>query len=335
MTDKPNPQNKLAIASKAKEMAVTDQGIALRSVDDAIQFCTWVVESGMLPREISSPKKAFAIMARGAELGLKPFTSWRYIYMTTNGRLALESKGALAVCQGSPVFEDYQEGTEGAGRETLAWAIAKRKGRAPIRKEFTYEQAERAGLADERERRTRDGKVYKSTWQAYLEDMLLSKARARALDIAFADVLGGMPIRGEAEDIDAAEAERNGGRGMPRRDPEKPAVRDNLLDDLGPAKPEDQAIINAQVEEIFADDNAPVYEGEVVVEEEPEPQEEAPPAPPEPWQCPGCGNEELSGHGPCTNCGLQEGEEPPPPRRAGSNVKKIKKSKGQSSLLDK
>jgi hypothetical protein len=181
--------------------------IKIETAQDAIDFATWCYESGYLPQHVKNPKQAFTIMQRGAEMGLPPFSSWRYIYQTKGGKLAIESKGALACVQSKATFGYYKERIEGEGDGRKGVATACRKGSDyPTVKEFTMEDARLAGLL--RRPKTREGKEYDGPWQAYIKDMLLSKARSRALEIEFAAELGGIPIEGLAEEIEARELQR-------------------------------------------------------------------------------------------------------------------------------
>lgn len=225
-------------------MSLADKGVIIRDLDDAFRVSKWAFESRYLSEQIKNPQQALMVLMRGAELGLPPFASWRYIYQTQQGKLALESEGALAVCSSSPVFEDYEEHLEGEGDEILAVATATRRGRAPVRKTFSLADAKAAGLTDERKR---DGTRYSGTWTKFTKDMLLARARSRALRIAFPDVLGGIPIQGEAEDIDRGTAERAQAKATPepRVQPPSPAPAggDPILRGLGvkaaPAPPID------------------------------------------------------------------------------------------------
>lgn len=276
------------------DMTFTDRGVRLDSPAAAVNFAKWCYESGYLPEHIKNAKQAFAILARGAELGLPPFAAWRFVYMTKGGRLALETEGALAVCQASPVFEDYTERIEGSGQEIKAVAAAKRKGRSIVVKEFSFDDALQAGLL--KQGRTRDGGTYQTVWQSYMKDMLLARARGRALRQAFPDVLGGIPVRGEAEDIDRQRVED-------QRD-ESPAPaqlgpgKDSLLESLLPQKtPEVQQIIDAQVEEVFPKE---------MPEEPPEPEGIAPQV----AECQGCGTLYAIEREACPECGVPKGQAP-------------------------
>jgi len=250
-------------------MVFSDRGIMLTSVQDAINFATWAFESGYLP-QVKNVKQAFTILARGAELGLPPFASWRYIYQTRGGKLALETKGALAVCSAHPVFEDYSEWIDKEGTEEMtAYAQAKRKGRKAVIKTFSMDDANTAGLLQRPKSRS-TGQEYDGTYQSYLKDMLQARARGRVLDIVFPDVLGGIPVQGVAEDIDMMEERREPRvkrapfqQPAPKQLPEGKR-RASILDELSGKKPEGDNMISlmraeekpeeaieAQVKEIF------------------------------------------------------------------------------------
>jgi hypothetical protein len=204
---KPDPA--VAVESAPPEFSLANAEVLFgnRSIG-WYRWASWFAEkiqgSKMIP--FDSPQEAFAVLCKGDELGLPPFAAWNLLYMTRGGRLSLMSKGALAVVQSKPTFEGYTERIEGTGEDMKAVATAKRKGFQPTTKEFTFKQAERAGLL--KPRTNQYNKAYESTYQTFLEDMLLARARARALDIAFAAELGGIPIEGAAEDADMMEERR-------------------------------------------------------------------------------------------------------------------------------
>lgn len=288
------------------QMTFTDRGVRLDSPMAAVNFAKWCYESGYLPDHIKNAKQAFAILCRGAELGLPPFAAWRFVYMTKAGKLALETEGALAVCQASAVFEDYTERIEGEGNDMVAVAAAKRKGREVVVKEFSFARALKAGLL--KPGRTRDGRTYDTVWQQYIEDMLLARARGRALRNAFPDVLGGIPVRGEAEDIARHEKERETPAAPTEPSPQTlPPQADGLLAGLLGETPPQQEEINARArgralgEPVDAEF---VPAQKEMLEEPPEPEGMGIPAPDAPasWECSG-----YVLH--------QQGEEPPPSSR--------------------
>lgn len=246
-------------AQLGKAIEYGEGGIVIRTVDDLKNLAKWAVESGFLPEQIRTAQQAFVIMVSGAELGLKPMAATKFLYLTKARRVALMTKGALAVVQSKPTYDGYREWIEGEGREMKACAWAKRKGQEGLTKEFTYLDAEVAGLL--KERRTREGTSYDSTYQSYLKDMLLSRARGRVLDIVFAAELGGIPIEGVAEDIDMM-ARRQAGEQYREPQPSvvpKASGPDPLLKMIEQQKPRDVVeldpadvkIIEEQIDEIF------------------------------------------------------------------------------------
>lgn len=304
-----------------KEIKVGEGGMVLRTVEEAVNFAKWNVESGLLPDHIQNPKQAFAIMARGAEMGLKPHASWRWIYMTKAGKMSMETKGMLAVCQSSPHFAGYREWIENEDQEEAKWvatAVAKRKGGFDDQiKTFSYADAEKANLVQRK--KNRRGEWYDGPWQHYLKDMLLARARARALELQFSDVLGGISAKEIMEDVERAEASVK-----PRQAPSV-TVHDPMLDEVGTKAPEEpeeakdvpeykgevKEVIDAQVAEIFPP-----------TEEEIEPDTTGAPPPPkvevEPsddpttQECSGCGVIYFAGSPACPDCGVPSGAEPPP-----------------------
>lgn len=228
------------------------------------RWAAWFAEkchsSGALPH-VRNPAQAFTILCKGDELGLKAFASWSWIYLTSQGRLAIQSKGALAVAQGSPMFGGYREWIEFEGTpDMVGCAEAIRRGFPPTVKKFSMADADKAGLL--KQRRNQRGETYDSTYQSYLKDMLLSRARARALDIAFAAELGGIPVDAAAEDAEMMD-ERRSGRQQPAL-PSGPAPVDPVLQGLksgkslllepgGAQELELQKQIERDVEEVFAE----------------------------------------------------------------------------------
>lgn len=241
------PKEPLEFNMEKAEVAFGPNGRTLGWYRWAAWYAEKCWDSHLLPEQVKNPAAAFTILCKGDEMGLPPFAAWSFIYITRQGRLAIMSKGALAVVQAKPAFGGYSERIEGEGPTLKAIAVATRKGQPPTIKEFSYQDAEVAGLL--RVRTNRDGQAYDSTYQSYLKDMLLSRARGRSLDIAFAAELGGIPVEGIAEDIDRAHDDREGrSRAAHAAHAAKPSgpkqlvastVTDSLLEELSPSKPEE------------------------------------------------------------------------------------------------
>jgi hypothetical protein len=192
----------------AQELAISERGVEVFTVEQGVALATACWRSGLLPSGIKSGAQAFTIMMAGAELGLKRFAAWKGLYLTKANTIAATTKTALAVVQNSGLLEDYKETIEDEDQPTMrAVVYAKRKGRpTPIIETFSLKDAEVAGLLGKRT--SRDGREYDSTYAKYPKDMLRSRARGRALDQGFSDVLSGMDVEGVAEDVAEAIVER-------------------------------------------------------------------------------------------------------------------------------
>jgi hypothetical protein len=349
-----------------KQIEVGETGMVLKTAEEAINFARWNFESGLLPEHIHNTKQAFAIMARGAELGLKPHASWRWLYMTKGGKIAMETKGKLAVCQASPSFLGYKEWIENEEEPPEKWvavASARRRNRDDTIKEFSFKDAERAGLT--RQKRNRKGELYDGPWQGYLKDMLLARARDRCLDLAFADVLGGMPSKEIMEEVEEKQIREI--RGV---SPAQAKAKDPMLDIVtgkkpAPAEPE---TVEAEVVEkgeepvapycpscgapykcekrkgrcdacghdVDVDDagELPEYQGEVkeMPEEPPEPEGINPTV----QQCNGCGVLYHLDREGCPECGVPSGGhpgEPPPPDERDADEAEAKHRRGKMKAV--
>jgi hypothetical protein len=202
-TAKPTP------ASSVLRLVMGRKGPQLATIDDALKYATACHRSGLLPEHVKSPQQAYVIMDNGRELGLGPWASWKLIYITRQGRIAIMSKGALAVVQACPNYEDYTEQIEMEGTEEMrAVATATRKGRKSVTKTFSLDDAKAADLLSKK--KNRHGAEYDGPWQAYVKDMLLARARDRALSVAFAAELAGIEPETIAEDADRLEAKAAG-----------------------------------------------------------------------------------------------------------------------------
>lgn len=167
---------------------------------------SWFAEqcfaSRMLPTHIKTKEQAFFVLCKGEEIGLPPTAAWAFLYPTKSSNLGIMKKGALAAVQAKPAFGGYEEQIEYEGtKEMRATAAAWRKGFPPTVKHFSLKDAEVAGLL-KRPKNRDTGQEYDGTYQAYLKDMLLSRAGCRALGVAFAAELAGCLVEGEAEDAD-------------------------------------------------------------------------------------------------------------------------------------
>lgn len=239
--EEPEPSAKPVPATSVLRLPMGRKGPQLMTIDDALKYATACHRSGLLPEHIKTPQQAYVIMDNGRELGLGPWASWKLIYITRQGRIAIMSKGALAIVQASAAFEGYAERIEYEGTEEMtAVAIAKRKGRPPIEKRFGLADAKAADLLSKK--KSRSGAEYDGPWQSYVKDMLLARARDRALSVAFAAELAGIEPETIAEDADMLDARSAGVPaatpvGIPR-EPENGALTAEAPKQLPAPKPD-------------------------------------------------------------------------------------------------
>ena len=84
------------------------RGLQLTSLDDMIRFAKVVIASGLAPKSFDTPEKVVIALVTGMELGISAMQSLQGLAVT-NGRIGVMGDLALALCQASPDFEDYQE----------------------------------------------------------------------------------------------------------------------------------------------------------------------------------------------------------------------------------
>ncbi|HEY7466451.1 MAG TPA: hypothetical protein VIB47_07140 [Dehalococcoidia bacterium] len=131
-----------------------------------------------IPTAIDSPSKAAAVMLAGWELGLRPMTAFRHIFVV-NGRTAPDAQVMMGLVQAKDpgaqfVFHTY---THDACKVEL-----RRSGRAPVVVEYTKADARQSGqLAKE------------GPWQQYTRDMLAWSAVKRACRLGAADLINAIP----------------------------------------------------------------------------------------------------------------------------------------------
>ena len=213
------------------------RGMMPRSPDEALRYAMFVCEGGLAPdsykansREEMAKRVALGIL-KGAEIGLPPMTALANIAII-NGRPCLWGDGAVALAHASGNVEYMKEWLEGENDDRKAVCEIKRRDQtAPVRRTFSVNDAKRARLW---------GNPSRKPWILYPQRMLAARARSWALRDAFADVLSGLGIREEIEDM------------TPAAEPE--AMDLSFLDDDGGALPETTPGNN--------DDNEPPMQGE-------------------------------------------------------------------------
>lgn len=169
-----------------------------QNFEQALTFSQYLADSDMVPKDFKGkPGNCLIAMQWGAELGLKPLQSLQNLAVI-NGRPALWGDAVIALVLASPLCEYVTEDDDGA----VAYCRVKRKGAPEQVRTFGMEDAKRAGLL---------GKA--GPWTQYPRRMRQMRARAFALRDVFPDVLRGMAVAEELQDIQDAQpvAEKNMG----------------------------------------------------------------------------------------------------------------------------
>lgn len=157
------------------ELTIYDQNYFLdpQRWDAMSKTCQMAIQSGFLPKAISTPQKAVTIVMMGRELGVSPLTALNNISVI-NGKPVLEAKLMLAL-----VFRKYPD-CHYRILENSAEIATVEMGRTKEmsgKYSFTITQARQIGL------------LSKDNWKNYPADMLLWRAVARACRFQFPDVL--------------------------------------------------------------------------------------------------------------------------------------------------
>jgi hypothetical protein len=183
-------------AAEAERPAPTKQpqfALTPTTIKEAIEFAELLSKSSLVPKDfVGNPGNIIVAIQWGAEVGLAPMQAMQNIAVI-NGRPCLWGDAVLALVRASGLLDAIREEVTDAG----ATCTVKRRGCVPISRTFTVEDAKRAGLW---EKRGRDGQP--TPWVTYPKRMLQMRARAFALRDEFTDVLKGMHIAEEAQDLE-------------------------------------------------------------------------------------------------------------------------------------
>lgn len=187
--------------------------IVPQDFDGAWRIASAVCKAGMAPKGLETPEKAMVAIMHGMEVGLTPMAALQSIAVI-NSRATLWGDGALGLVQASGKMESFKEWFEGDGENRKALCIVKRKGDPEAKLgEFSVANAKKASLW---------GKS--GPWSQYADRMLKMRARAFALRDGFSDVLRGLGIAEEVQDIPAQSEVVNVTPPSPPSPPSPPAV---------------------------------------------------------------------------------------------------------------
>jgi hypothetical protein len=186
--------NALVPIERAPVLAgASPQALVPTSFEGAWRIAQVLAASGMAPRDMQKPESLVVAIMHGLEVGLTPLAAVQSIAVV-NGRPTIWGDGAIGLVRASGICEFIKEWTEGQGEAAVAYCETKRKGeKETVKRSFAVADAKKAGLW---------GKS--GPWTQYPSRMLQLRARAFALRDTFADVLRGLAIREEMEDVTAS-----------------------------------------------------------------------------------------------------------------------------------
>jgi hypothetical protein len=163
--------------------------VQCNSLEDAYRFAKAISASRLAPNSFDTPEKILIALQIGAELGLKPMQSLQNIAVV-NGRPSVYGKALPGVVLPTGLMEVFEEWIEGEGDNQVARCKLKRKGMNERVDSFSVADAKKAGLW---------GKS--GPWSSYPREMLKYRARSRGFNALFADVLCGLHVYEDIQDI--------------------------------------------------------------------------------------------------------------------------------------
>ena len=185
-----------------QEIAVSEGGIVLRTLDDLWRIAEGIHRAKMAPNSLDTVDKIAIAILRGAEVGFKPMLSVTSIAVI-NGVPGWVTKAARALIRDSGLLKegtDIEEGVRHApgcpeiedGKRCLdlceGYCRTWRQGMLKSREHtFSVADAKQAGLWD---KRSQHGKP--SSWILYHKRMLMHRAAGFNFDDCWGDVLNGM-----------------------------------------------------------------------------------------------------------------------------------------------
>ena len=166
-----------------------------QSFDEAYRVAQVLAASGMTPKDINTPEKVMVAIMAGAEIGMAPFQAVQS-FAIINGRPTLWGDGMLGVvrAQGVKVKEYFSE--DG----TTAWCEVTRPSGEQVVRSFSEADAKAAGLWGKR-----GSSGQPTPWVTYPKRMLQMRARAWAVRDGCADMLRGIQMAEEAQDVEVIE----------------------------------------------------------------------------------------------------------------------------------
>ena len=179
------PEYKPPLASGGRIKAIVPENI-----EQAYRLASAIAAANMAPKAYNRDANSIMVgIMHGMEVGFTPMAALQSIAVI-NGMPAIWGDGALGLVRASGLLEEFKESIEGEGDQAKAVCWVKRKAEEGMQREFSVADAKKAELWGKR-----------GPWQNYPKRMLQMRARSWALRDGFADVLRGLHIAEEAQDM--------------------------------------------------------------------------------------------------------------------------------------
>lgn len=198
MAEAENKDGAKEIIERARELPDPGRGFDFkpRNFDEAYRFANFISNSNLIPAAFrGKPADVLIAVQLAMELGVAPMQGLQSIAVI-NGRPTIWGDLLPALVYQSGLCDLFNE----EGDENEARCTVKRKGFAPIQRTFSMEDARRVPYTEANNPKVKC-LADKATYVAYPKRMLQMRARAFAIRDAFPDVLKGVGIREETEDI--------------------------------------------------------------------------------------------------------------------------------------
>lgn len=176
----------------------------------AIAVVAFSAGGDMIPSSIKSKEQAAAVMLAGWEMGLRPWTALRHVYMV-NGKTEVETRAMVGIIRARDprIVFSWPEYTAEA-----VTCVLRRPGQQPVTVRYTLADANASGQTRLKKqwREVWEGgkKVKKQVemrgpWQLYPRDMLYAAATKRACRLGAPDLINA--IEGRAVSVEIVDAE--------------------------------------------------------------------------------------------------------------------------------
>ena len=179
---------------KQQSRALSNGILNPANLHEALEMAGVLCKSSLIPKDFQgNPGNVLVAIQWGMELGLAPMQALQSIAVI-NGRPSLWGDAVIALCRSHPICEWVTETVEGTGENMVATCTTQRRGEPePVSRSFSWADAKRAGLI---------GKA--GPWTQYPTRMMQLRARSWCLRDAYPDLLRGMAVAEEAQDIPTA-----------------------------------------------------------------------------------------------------------------------------------